>query len=112
MPPYIVYSELSRATAKTLSDVPRRTRIRPLTIISRKQLAALAEGTPLLDIGKPIGKIEESEAGRRRECWVNVSLRDPNAPGTTGWPLGAWKVAQVRKGKDWTIETVLARGSS
>ncbi|KAF1827487.1 P-loop containing nucleoside triphosphate hydrolase protein [Dissoconium aciculare CBS 342.82] len=112
MPPYIIYSELSRATAKNLSDAPRKTRIRPLTTIARKQLAALAEGTPLLDMGKPIGKIEESEAGRRRECWLNVSLRDPNATGTTGWPLGAWKVAQTRKGKDWATEKVISRGTA
>jgi ATP-dependent RNA helicase DHX37/DHR1 len=112
MPPYIIYSELSRATAKDLSDAPRKTRIRPLTTIARKQLAALAEGTPLLDMGKPIGKIEESEAGRRRECWLNVSLRDPSATGTTGWPLGAWKVAQTRKGKEWTTEKIISRGNA
>jgi ATP-dependent RNA helicase DHX37/DHR1 len=112
MPPYIIYSELSRATAKNLSDAPRKTRIRPLTTIARKQLAALAEGTPLLDMGKPIGKVEESEAGRRRECWLNVSLRDPSATGTTGWPLGAWKVAQTRKGKEWATEKIISRGNA
>jgi ATP-dependent RNA helicase DHX37/DHR1 len=112
MPPYIIYSELSRATAKNLSDAPRKTRIRPLTTIARKQLAALAEGTPLLDMGKPIGKIEESEAGRRRECWLNVSLRDPSVTGTTGWPLGAWKVAQTRRGKDWATEKIISRGNA
>jgi ATP-dependent RNA helicase DHX37/DHR1 len=84
----------------------------PLAVVGPKQLAALAEGTPLLDVGKPIGKIVEREAGKKRECWVGVSLRDPASVGSVGWPLGAWKVVQARKGKEWVVEKVLDRGGS
>lgn len=108
MPPYIVYSSLSRAAARTVGAT-QRTRLHPLTPVTQPQLASLAEGTPLLDIGKPIGKIEEL-AGGRRQCWVSVALRDPSAMGSTGWPLKAWKVVQVKKGKEWVIEKVLDRG--
>lgn len=110
MPAYTVYSNLSRASVNAVGEKQKRTRMHALATVGPKQLAALAEGTPLLEIGKPIGKIVERDAGKKRECWVGVSLRDPAAVGTNGWPLGAWKVVQVRKGKEWTIEKVLDRG--
>jgi len=108
MPAYVIYSHLSRAG---LSDhkVPR-TRMHPLTVVGPKQLAALAEGTPLLEVGKPIGKIEEVGDGRRR-CWVGVSIRATGEEGR-GWGLGAWKVVQRReKGSkgEWVVQEVLAR---
>lgn len=108
MPDFIIYANLSRATAKTVSG-NQRTRMHPLTPVTKKQLAALAEGTPLLDIGKPIGKIEELP-GKKRRCWVSVSLRDPASVGSTGWPLPAWKVVQRKEGSDWVIERVLDKG--
>lgn len=110
MPAYVVYSTLSRASVNTVGEKQKRTRMHALASVGPKQLAALAEGTPLLEIGKPIGKIVERDTGKKRECWAGVSLRDPVALGTNGWPLGAWKVVQVRKGKEWTIEKVLDRG--
>jgi ATP-dependent RNA helicase DHX37/DHR1 len=110
MPAYTVYSNLSRASVNAVGEKQKRTRMHALATVGPKQLAALAEGTPLLEVGKPIGKIVESDAGKRRECWVGVALRDPAAVGTNGWPLGAWKVVQVRKGKEWTIEKVIDRG--
>ncbi|CAK4029981.1 related to DEAH-box RNA helicase (Dhr1) [Lecanosticta acicola] len=109
MPPYIVYANLSRATANVEGE-KKRVRLHPLTTVGPKQLGALADGTPLLEVGKPIGKIEEKDGGKRRECWVSMALRDPNAVGTIGWPLGAWKVVQSRKAKDWAIEKVIDRG--
>ncbi|KAK1071988.1 putative ATP-dependent RNA helicase DHR1 [Friedmanniomyces endolithicus] len=108
MPGYIVYSHLSRAAPTTIDSgkIPR-TRIHPLTAVSAQVLAALAEGTPLLEMGKPIGKIEELGGGRR-QCWVSTSLKAPS--GSNSWPLSAWKVVQ-RKGKrgEWEVEKVVAR---
>ncbi|KAF2216579.1 hypothetical protein CERZMDRAFT_33446 [Cercospora zeae-maydis SCOH1-5] len=108
MPPYVVYSSLSRAAARTVGGT-QRTRFHPLTPVTQVQLASLAEGTPLLDIGKPIGRIEELGGGKR-QCWVSVALRDPATAGSTGWPLKAWKVLQVKQQKEWIIEKVLDRG--
>lgn len=116
MPPFIIYSTLSRAAASKhaaidAEDPPRkRTRMHPLCTVSAKQLAVLAEGCPLLEFGKPVGKIEELGAKRRR-CWVGVALRDPLAVGSWGWPLGVWKVVQCRRGgREWVVEKVLERG--
>lgn len=107
MPGYVVYSHLSRAAPKAIdSDKLPRTRMHPLTSIGSKALAALAEGSPLLQIGKPLGKIEEL-AGGKRQCWVGLSLRGD--VDSSGWPIGAWKVLQRREGADWVIETVIAR---
>ncbi|KAK0269466.1 putative ATP-dependent RNA helicase DHR1 [Friedmanniomyces endolithicus] len=108
MPGYIVYSHLSRAAPATIdSGKIARTRIHPLTAVSAQVLAALAEGTPLLEMGKPIGKIEEL-GGARRQCWVSMSLKAPSGGNT--WPLSAWKVVQ-RKGKrgEWEVGKVVAR---
>jgi ATP-dependent RNA helicase DHX37/DHR1 len=110
MPAYIVYSTLSRASANTIGEKQKRTRMHPLATVGPKQLAALAEGTPLLDVGKPIGKIIEKDAGKKRECWVGVSLRSPENVGGIGWPLGAWKMVQKRVGREWVVETVIDRG--
>ncbi|EME85540.1 uncharacterized protein MYCFIDRAFT_202170 [Pseudocercospora fijiensis CIRAD86] len=109
MPSFVVYSTLSRATSNHIGEAQKRTRMHPLCTVSQKQLAVLAEGSPLLEIGKPIGKIEEIGTGKR-QCWVGVAIRDPAAVGAMGWPLGAWKVIQTRKGKEWVVEKVLDRG--
>ncbi|KAM3423119.1 hypothetical protein BST61_g575 [Cercospora zeina] len=108
MPPYVVYSSLSRVAARTVGGT-QRTRFHPLTPVTPVQLASLAEGTPLLDIGKPIGKIEELGGGKR-QCWVSVAVRDTTTAGSTGWPLKAWKVLQAKQDKEWKIEKVLDRG--
>ncbi|GAB7366014.1 hypothetical protein MBLNU230_g7338t1 [Neophaeotheca triangularis] len=108
LPSYIIYSHLSRGTPKTLdpeAPVPK-TRLHPLTPISEKALAALAEGTPLLRFGKPVGKIEEVEGGRERKCWVGVGIQIGNGE---EWPLGAWRVVQRRVRGDWTVKEVLQR---
>ncbi|KAK3696301.1 putative ATP-dependent RNA helicase DHR1 [Vermiconidia calcicola] len=118
MPQYVVYSHLSRAAPSAIDDSKQRTkktRIHALTAIGPKALATLAEGTPLLQIGKPVGKIEELPRGgdgkQRRQCWVNISLQAAVNKGHDGveWPLGAWKVVQKRGTRDWVVEEVVAR---
>ncbi|EME47373.1 hypothetical protein DOTSEDRAFT_166379 [Dothistroma septosporum NZE10] len=110
MPDYIVYTNLSRAAASTVDGKQKRIRMHPLTTAGPKLLSSLAEGSPLLEFGKPVGKIEEQDAGRKRVCFVSTSLRDPATPGAMPWPMKAWRVQQVRKGKEWTVEKVLHRG--
>lgn len=87
----------------------------PLTPISVPQIIALAQGTPLLEDGKPIGKIEtleRDEDGReRRSVWTVPFLVPGEASGgEVGWPLPpARKVVQRREGsKGWVIERVLS----
>jgi ATP-dependent RNA helicase DHX37/DHR1 len=113
MPSYIVYSHLSRAAGSSVVDTAEakmpRTRMHPLTALSAKEVAALAEGTPLLDVGKPTGKVEEAEGGKKRVCWVFVGLKGP-ATSTVSWPMGAWKVRQRKeRGGEWVVEEVLQR---
>ncbi|QIX02004.1 hypothetical protein AMS68_007521 [Peltaster fructicola] len=114
VPSYVVYSHLSRAAVKTIGDSARtpRTRMHPLTTISAKALAVLAQDTPLLELGKPVGKIEDKNNGKSRVCWIAVSLRPSTDGKSVGdeWPMGAWKVEQSRNRKgDWDIVKVLAR---
>ncbi|KAF4556653.1 ATP-dependent RNA helicase-like protein 2 [Elsinoe fawcettii] len=108
MPQFIIYNHLSRAAAKIVGDnSSTRTRMHPLTTVGGKQLLALMEGTELLEVGKPIGKVEilaRAEDGReRRECWVGVSLK-----GESGrWEMGSRKERQVRVSGIWQTEKVL-----
>jgi ATP-dependent RNA helicase DHX37/DHR1 len=119
MPAYIVYSHLSRAAASSVADgnaaesKAPRTRLHPLTALSAKEVAALAEGTPLLEIGKPTGnKVEETEgsrSGKERVCWVCVGGKGPKEM-AVAWPMGAWKVRQTRgRGGEWVVSEVLQR---
>ena len=125
LPDYLIYSHLNRAPAAQIGDEKvKKTRLHPLTPVSAKVLGVLAEGTPLLQLGKPIGKIEELPSGmrdggrsengqiglvKRRQCWISVGLKAPGGE-QQEWPLPPWKVVQRRfRGKDWEIETVVAR---
>ena len=85
----------------------------PLTPISGEQLSVLARGTSLLEVGKPLGKIDVLPAGgigekgekgvERRECEVSLAL--VGEPGMVGWPLGRRRVVQVRRvGGGWEVE--------
>ena len=77
----------------------------PLVTPSGLQLAAIAHGTPLLEYGKPIGKIEtlEGSVPPRRACWVVPSL--VGEVGSGGCPLPAKKVIQKKDLKEgWVIE--------
>lgn len=103
LPQYLVYSHLQLSTASYVGDTPK-VRMFPLTPISGMQLSALAQSTPLIQYGKPIGK-SESLGGipERRECWIIPSL--VGEPGSTGWPLPAKKVIQRKDKKEgWVIE--------
>ena len=105
LPQYIIYARLQRGTAATVeASGHAKTRMHALTNITSNQITALAKGTPLLEYGKPIGKIVESQEGQR-ECWVGVEMRGEK--GRAGWPLGAKRVVQRRKGGEWMIEKVL-----
>ncbi|CAD0112966.1 unnamed protein product [Aureobasidium uvarum] len=109
MPDYIIYSHLSRQAPSPPFDTIPKTRLHPLTTVTAKQLANLAEGTPLLEVGKPVGKIEQLPRGadgrERREVWVGLSLRGEKEG--TPWPVGARKVVQKRVGGAWEIEKVV-----
>ncbi|KAK2852126.1 hypothetical protein FQN49_005343 [Arthroderma sp. PD_2] len=103
LPQYVVYSHLQRSTASHVGD-NTKVRMFPLTTVSGLQLSALAQGTPLIDYGKPIGKIESlGGSPERRECWVIPSLVGES--GSTGWPLPAKKVIQIKDKKHgWIID--------
>ncbi|KAI5282757.1 putative ATP-dependent RNA helicase DHR1, partial [Ascosphaera aggregata] len=114
LPQYIIYSHLQQAAPSTVSDDDLQTtkvRMFPLTPVSGLQLSALAHGTPLIEYGKPIGKIEpvlstDGSKAEKRECWVVPSL--VGEKGVAGWPLPAKKVVQkkdIRHG--WVIEKFL-----
>lgn len=108
MPQYVVYSHLQQSSSSVISDtaVPK-IRMFPLVAPSGLQLSALAHGTPLIEYGKPIGKIEPlGGVPEQRECWVVPSL--VGDPGSTAWPLPAKKVVQVKDKKEgWVIEKFL-----
>ncbi|KAL8734556.1 MAG: hypothetical protein Q9166_001456 [cf. Caloplaca sp. 2 TL-2023] len=105
LPQYLVYSHLQRGTPATIEGAKKvKTRMHALTSVTDKQIQALAKGTPLLEYGKPIGKIVEVEGGMRK-CWVGVEIRGEK--GRDGWPLGASRVVQRRIGGEWVVEKVV-----
>lgn len=106
MPQYVIYSHLQQSAPSLVSagQTPK-VRMYPLVAPSGLQLAAIAHGTPLLEYGKPIGKIEllEGSLPPRRACWVVPSL--VGEAGGMGWPLPAKKVIQKKDPKGgWVIE--------
>ncbi|ODM20368.1 hypothetical protein SI65_03421 [Aspergillus cristatus] len=106
MPQYVIYSHLQQSAPSLVSaDQTPKVRMYPLVAPSGLQLAAIAHGTPLLEYGKPIGKIEllEGSVPPRRACWVVPSL--VGEAGGMGWPLPAKKVIQKKDPKGgWVIE--------
>ncbi|KAF7128773.1 hypothetical protein CNMCM5793_003682 [Aspergillus hiratsukae] len=104
MPQYLVYSHLQQSAPSVLSDQVPRIRMYPLAAPSGLQLSAIAHGTPLIEYGKPIGKIEPIDGvPQRRACWVIPSLVGES--GGTSWPLPAKKVIQRKDIKEgWVIE--------
>ena len=110
LPQYIVYSHLQQsAPSAIVSDSTPKVRMYPLVAPSGLQLSAIAHSTPLLEYGKPIGKIEtvEGSVPPRRTVWVVPSL--VGEKGSTGWPLPAKKVVQVKNAKEgWVIEKFCA----
>ncbi|KAH9882841.1 hypothetical protein J1614_000207, partial [Plenodomus biglobosus] len=106
MPAYIIYSRLQRATASTIngSKTPK-TRMHPLTPITRPQIINIALNTPLLQVSKPMGKMVEL-ARNRRECEVEMSL--VGEKGRQGWGLGVRRVVQRREGSGrWVVERMV-----
>ncbi|MCJ1439732.1 MAG: putative ATP-dependent RNA helicase DHR1 [Stictis urceolatum] len=104
LPPYLVYSRLQRGTPSTIEGqkVPK-TRMHPLTPVTAVQLSALAKDTPLLEYGKPIGKVEQLGEAGKRVTWVVPSLIGEKGRG--GWPLPAVKVVQRKDGRGgWVVE--------
>ena len=105
MPQYLIYSHLQRSSAATIdgSKIPK-VRMHPLTSVTATQLTALTKGTPLLEYGKPIGKIEPLPGQiDKRVCWVVPTLVGQR--GITAWPLPARKVIQKRGLKGtWEVE--------
>ena len=105
LPQYIIYSHLQQSSPSAVSGLAPKVRMFPLVTPSGLQLAAIAHGTPLLEYGKPIGKIEtlEGSVPPRRACWVVPSL--VGEVGSGGWPLPAKKVIQKKDLKEgWVIE--------
>ncbi|KAJ8113651.1 hypothetical protein OPT61_g4262 [Boeremia exigua] len=113
LPGYIIYSHLQRASASSVygAKIPK-TRMHPLTPVTRPQLINIALGTPLLQTSKPKGKIAElprtNGAPERRECEVEMNL--VGEKGSQGWGLGVRKVLQRKEGvgKGWVVEKVIA----
>ena len=108
MPKYIVYSHLQRGMPSHIEGSKRtKTRLHALTTISERTLASLARGTPLLEYGKPLGKIEEGVGpnGKTRTCFVTLNF---GAKGLVGWPLPAQKVVQKKDARgEWVIDQVI-----
>jgi ATP-dependent RNA helicase DHX37/DHR1 len=112
LPGFIIYSHLQRATASSVmgSKTPK-TRMHPLTPVTRPQLINIALGTPLLQASKPKGKIVDLEREKggpeRRECEIELSL--VGEKGTQGWGLGVRRVIQKKdKSLGWVTERILA----
>jgi ATP-dependent RNA helicase DHX37/DHR1 len=113
LPGYIIYSHLQRASSSAINGAKTpKTRMHPLTPITRPQLINIALGTPLLQASKPKGKIAElprvNGAPERRECEVEMSLLGEK--GSQGWGLGVRRVLQKKEsaGKGWVVEKILA----
>ena len=106
-PQFIVYSHLSRPAVGPSAKVPK-IRMHPLAPTLPEHLAGLAQGTPLLQDGKPIGKIENmarnAEGHERRAVYTVPFLRGDD--GGLGWPLPpAKRIVQQRiPGKGWVQE--------
>lgn len=107
MPQYIVYSHLQQSSPSAISEQVPKIRMFPLVAPSGLQLSAIAHGTPLLEYGKPIGKVELLEGiPQRRACWVVPSL--VGEAGSLGWPLPAKKVVQRKDAREgWVIEKLV-----
>ncbi|KAF2121225.1 P-loop containing nucleoside triphosphate hydrolase protein [Lophiotrema nucula] len=112
LPGFIIYSHLQRATPSMIAGGKTpKTRMHPLTPVTRPQLINIALGTPLLQVSKPKGKIVDTGRDQigteRRECEVEVTL--VGEKGRQGWGLGIRRVVQKKqKGSvAWSVENIL-----
>lgn len=116
LPAYIIYSHLQRAAPSSVDAVRSpKTRMHPLTPVTRPQIVNIALNTPLLRVGKPQGKIVDMDTDQgveRRECEVEMTLQGEK--GTQGWGMGVKRIIQRRDAatKVWSVEKVLAVDSS
>ncbi|ODQ54452.1 P-loop containing nucleoside triphosphate hydrolase protein [Saitoella complicata NRRL Y-17804] len=99
-PDYIIYHELHRASGGS-----GRIRMKPLTVISGAQLAALAGPTPLITHSKPLEhpyapRVLADSRGQKRECWVVPTMAAIGSVGP-GWQLPPRKVVQVLEHGRW-----------
>lgn len=120
LPQFIVYSHLSQAPTSTIELEPNgvtpanqpRIRMHPLVPVSSAQIISIANNTPLLGEGKPVGKLETLErtarSEERRACWTVPFLK--GEAGGVEWPLPpARRIVQRRlPGKGWINEESLA----
>jgi ATP-dependent RNA helicase DHX37/DHR1 len=108
LPKYLVYSHLQQSAASRVGDETAKIRMFALTATGDVQLAGLADESPLLTYGKPIGRIESlGGSPERRECVVVPAL--VGKAGSIGWPLTAKKVLQVKIPRlGWVIEKFLS----
>ncbi|KAI9690090.1 MAG: putative ATP-dependent RNA helicase DHR1 [Bogoriella megaspora] len=109
LPQYVVYATLQRSSPSIIGKVAR-VRMHPLTDVSGRQLITLAKRTPLLEWGKPVGKVDalgRVEGYERRECTLIPSLIGQK--GGLGWPLPGTRVIQRKEGtRGWVVEKVLS----
>ena len=109
LPQYLIYSHLSRSAPSSIADTKAaKVRMHPLTPVSAAQLIALTQGTPLLEEGKAVGRIDvlpRDEKGRERRSCMTVPFLKGEA-GLVGWPLGSARAGiQVRvPGRGWVAE--------
>lgn len=105
VPRYIVYQRLQKSQPSAPGK-KARVRMHPLTPVNAEQLSALARGTSLLQVGKPLGKIgvlPSVDGFERRECLVQLNLSGEG--GMMGWPLVTRKVIQKRvPAEGWVVE--------
>jgi len=93
LPPYIVYSHLQRSAPSHIEgDKPKKVRMHPLTEVKAGWISHLAKGTPLLQYGKPVTKVE----GNKKVTYAVPML--VGEKGSTGWPLPAEVVDGKEKG--------------
>jgi ATP-dependent RNA helicase DHX37/DHR1 len=108
MPGYIIYSHLQRASSSIINGYKTpKTRLHPLTPITRPQIINIALNTPLLQPSKPMGKIADLPGKpERRECEVEMSLLGEK--GSQGWGLGIRRVVQRKEvGGQWVVEKIV-----
>ncbi|KAI5818764.1 P-loop containing nucleoside triphosphate hydrolase protein [Pyronema omphalodes] len=104
-PEYVIYSELTKASSGS-----GKVWMKPLTTISGGQLAALAEGTPLITYSKPLEskppRILPDSNGNKREVWVVPRIGAALGKSGLGWSMLPMKIVQKREGlsQNWVKE--------
>lgn len=93
LPPYLVYSHLQRSAPSHIEgDKPKKVRMHPLTEVKAGWISHLAKGTPLLQYGKPVTKVE----GAKKVAYAVPTL--VGEKGSLGWPLPAEAVEGMGMG--------------